>query len=203
MSTKKVSISMLENLIKKLVQKKLNEIASSTNTSDGQKIGHGAYGMDAGSGSGFQISGVPMMEDDLTELDGSLADQAIGQDSELVDSLFTFITRDPSLFKMSDPIRKNLMKRMLKQTYVEEVARKFWLNLVDLAVKKYQQVGGKEAIIYTKGVRVQVADKLAKDFENKVNSGEATVSSILGTGYEKPGTPLNLAQEGKVKKKKQ
>lgn len=110
----------------------------------------------------------------------SVADGAIGQNEELVDSLTDFITHNEELQKQASPIQKTLMKRMLKQTYDPDMAIKYWVNLVDLGVKTYQQDFGKETPDLTKSIRVQVASKLAKDFEDKVNSGAIRVRDVLG-----------------------
>lgn len=190
--SRKLSLKQFESVVRGLVKQRLNEIrtavteSDSGNTSINQKKGFGAYGPGGPRGTGVQISGQPMMEDDEEDdetdavTEDSIADQAIGQDEELVDNLFDYVSRSGELYKMAEPIRKNLMTRMLKQTYNPDVAVKFWLNLVDLAAKTYQQEVGPDGPIFTKAVRVQAASKLAKDFENKVNNGSMRVRDVLG-----------------------
>src|SRR5574337_1598084 len=110
----------------------------------------------------------------------SIADKAIGQNEETVDNLLNFILQNHELMQYAaTPIRKVLMKRMLKQTYDPDMAVKFWLNLVDMGVKKYQQELNDSTPMFDKPVRVQVASKLAKDFEQKVNSGAIRVRDVL------------------------
>lgn len=189
--SRKLSLKQFESVVRGLVKQRLDEIrtvaeSDNGNTSIGQKQGFGAYGPGGPRGTGVQISGQPMMEDDEEDdetdaiAEDSIADQAIGQDDELVTNLFDYVSQSSELYKMAEPIRKNLMTRMLKQTYNPDLAVKLWLNLVDLAAKTYQQEIGPDGPIFTKAVRVQAASRLAKDFQDKVNNGSMRVRDVLG-----------------------
>lgn len=174
----KLTMLQLESLVKKLVRAKLQEVlkesTDSGNTSINQKQGFGAYGPGGPRGGGIQISGQPMMDEEMA------SEEDMEQEADM---LYNFITNTWELeVRRALPIKRNLIKKMMKQIYNPDLAVKLWMYLVDSAVKLYKQENQDESPLFIKPVRVKVASQLAKDFEERVKLGEPgyTISDLLG-----------------------
>lgn len=91
-------------------------------------------------------------------------------DKQLELELWNFIrgSNELSVVK-SQHITKTLIDKMHKQVYSPEAAIKLWLYLVNSAAKDYSQKYGDNSPVFTQPIRVRVAAKLAKDFEQKVS----------------------------------
>lgn len=173
---KTVSTKLLENFVREAVRAKLAMLVEGTEggyvgDSGNMKVGSGQGGPESPRASGVQLSGHPMMEQE--------PGTATGLDEE-AEELYLYITGELEQ-RRGIPIRKHLMRKMVKGVYNPELAVKLWMYLVDDGAKMYKQEYGSEGTpLFAKPVRVKVANRLARDFEEAVRHKEYTVANVLG-----------------------
>lgn len=103
-------------------------------------------------------------------------------DHEAARELELYVENDGDLYRqMVKPIQKNLARKMVNGTYRPVAAEKAWLYLMDAGAKKYtREFGTPGAQIFSAATRRHVAARFARDFEQRVKSGEIDVGKESG-----------------------
>jgi len=100
----------------------------------------------------------------------------VALDTVAVSELQQYIENDGGLYRrMTQPIMKNMMKKMLKGQYDSGRSVKAWMYLVDAGAKQYNKEFGSPGVrwndVFPKNVRAAVAAAMAADFEEEVKVG--------------------------------
>jgi len=124
------------------------------------------------------------------EVSGAMASSTGSRKSMVVDSaaadeLRFYIENDFEFRegRQKKAIEKNLALKMKKGQYDSALAPKIWMYLVDAAVQKYvREFGtGRDQVdsMFDKATRMHVAVKLAREFEEAVESGVKDLDELI------------------------
>ena len=105
-----------------------------------------------------------------------LGEERIGFDEAAADELRLYIDNDGDLYRqLTQPIMKNLMKKIDKGTYEHDLGVKAFMHLVDAGAKKYVKEFGsphdKWHEMFPQDVRWEVARELAMTFLDEAELG--------------------------------
>lgn len=106
-------------------------------------------------------------------------------DPHAAEELMLYLENDYELWmgNQKKSIEKNLAQKMKKGRYDSALAPKIWMYLADAAATKYIKdhgtPGDRIDSVFNKATRMQVADRLAKQFEGEVKTGEKDLDSLL------------------------
>jgi hypothetical protein len=104
-------------------------------------------------------------------------------DESVAAELKLFVDNDAELYRrMTQPMMKNLARKMKRGIYDSELAVKLWLYLATEGAKKYAKEHGGEGVRYhdmfPKSIRMQTAQELARDFEAELEAGGLDVDEL-------------------------
>lgn len=106
-------------------------------------------------------------------------------DPHAAEELMLYLENDFELWEgnQKKSIEKNLAQKMKKGRYDSALAPKIWMYLVEAAAKKYIKdhgtPGDRIDSVFNKATRMQVADRLAKQFEGEIKTGEKDLESLI------------------------
>jgi len=94
-------------------------------------------------------------------------------DHAAVTELELYAENEAALYNQKKSIIENVKRRMRSGKYDPRLAPKLWLYWFDAATKRYvKEFGGNVATMFPKNVRMAAAESAARDYAERIRSGE-------------------------------
>jgi hypothetical protein len=94
-------------------------------------------------------------------------------DSSAVRELELYAENESALYNQKKSIIENIKRKMRSGKYDARLAPKLWLYWFDAAARRYvKEFGGDVAFTFPKSVRMAAAEDAAKDYAERIRSGE-------------------------------
>lgn len=124
-------------------------------------------------------------------------------DKTAANELELYIENESSIYNQKKSIIENIKRKMKSGRYDPKLAPKLWLYWVDAGAKKYVKEFGSGNVdtIFNKATREHVAHGLARDYEQRIRSGEyGPVSGATRNPATKETVMAKKAKKAKAKK---
>jgi hypothetical protein len=104
---------------------------------------------------------------------GSRSSRSTTVDRTAVHELELYAENEAALYNQKKSIIENVKRRMRSGKYDPSLAPKLWLYWFDAAARRYvKEFGGDVATMFPKAVRMAAAESAARDYAERIQSGE-------------------------------